>query len=201
MACTCTTLVLVTQLIHCIYTSYYNTLCMLCTLSNTLLLEYVHPPSLSTSSLFWRKLRYSFDVRVHVLPNPLLITYTCSCILGMCCCISPKSSLDNSNVFIVTISLLSTDPTLTVENVTQAMEMVTVDKRKQSWEVVFGKRALVEENYSSHSSEEERLQYCSKTYVTSKVNSSWEDLVQKLYYHGELAAAKKAKTFLQQKGK
>ena len=58
----------------------------------------------------------------------------------------------------------------------------------------------VEEIYSSHSSEEERLQYCSETYVTAKVNSSWEDLVKKLYLHGELAAAKKAKTFQQQKG-
>ena len=77
------------------------------------------------------------------------------------------------------------------------MEMVTVDKRRQLWEEVFRKRA-VERTYSSHSSEEERLQYCSESF-TAKVNSSWEDLVQIMYYNGELAAAKHAKTF-QQKG-
>ena len=74
-----------------------------------------------------------------------------------------------------------------------------MDKRRQLWEKVLGERA-VEEIYSSHSSEEERLQYCSETYLTAKGNSSWEDLVQNLYYSGELPAAKKAKTFLQQKG-
>ena len=83
---------------------------------------------------------------------------------------------------------------------TQAMKMVKVDKRRQAWEEVLVERAVVEEIYSSHSSEEERLQYCSDTYVTAKVNSSWEGLVQKLYNRGELAAAKKAKTFLQKKG-
>ena len=35
---------------------------------------------------------------------------------------------------------------------------------------------------ASHSSEEERLQYCSEIYVTAKVNSSWEDLVQELCF-------------------
>ena len=75
-----------------------------------------------------------------------------------------------------------------------------MDKRRQAWERVLEEEAVVEEIYSSHSSEEERLQYCSETYVTAKVNSSWEDLVQNLYYSGELPAAKKAKTFLQQKG-
>ena len=75
-----------------------------------------------------------------------------------------------------------------------------MDKRRQAWELVLGERDVVEEIYSSHSSEEERLQYCSETYAAAKVNSSWEELVQWLYLHGELAAAKKAKTFLQQKG-
>ena len=74
-----------------------------------------------------------------------------------------------------------------------------MDKRRQLWERVLREEA-VQEIYSSHSSEEERLQYCSETYATTKVNSSWEELVQKLYIHGELAAAKKAKSFLQQKG-
>ena len=78
---------------------------------------------------------------------------------------------------------------------TQAMKMVKVDKRRQAWEEVLVERAVVEEIYSSHSSEEERLQYCSDTYVTAKVNSSWEGLVQKLYNRGEFGSSQESKNF------
>ena len=93
--------------------------------------------------------------------------------------------------------LLSTDLTLTLENVSGSMEKVSVDKRKQVWEVVLGEEA-VEEIYSSHSSEEKKLHSCTDSYI-SQPDSSWEDLVELLYWHGEMAAAKKAKSFLQQK--
>ena len=66
------------------------------------------------------------------------------------------------------------------------------------WERVLEESA-VEEIYSSHSSEEERLQYCAETY-SAKPQSSWEELVESLYYHYEMSAAKKAKAFLQEKG-
>ena len=97
------------------------------------------------------------------------------------------------------MSSLSPDPTLTVENVTRAMEKVTVDKRRRVWEEVLGNGA-VEEIYSSHSSKEEKLHFCADTYVTCKPDSSWKELVQKLYNCGEMAAAKEAKAFLQQGG-
>ena len=97
------------------------------------------------------------------------------------------------------MSSLSPDPTLTMGNVIRAMEKVTVDKRRQVWKEVLGKGA-VEEIYSSHSSEEEKLHYCADMYVTCKPKSSWEQLVLKLYSHDELAAAKEAKTFLKNKG-
>ena len=74
-----------------------------------------------------------------------------------------------------------------------------MDKRRGVWEEVLGGRA-VEEIYSSHSSEEKKLHSCADTYATCKPNSSWEDLVQWLYDYGEMAAAKEAKAFLQQKG-
>ena len=66
------------------------------------------------------------------------------------------------------------------------------------WEEVLEESA-VEEIYSSHSSEEKRLQYCAETY-SAKPDSSWEELVKALYYNDEMSAAKKAKAFLQQKG-
>ena len=94
----------------------------------------------------------------------------------------------------------SPDPTLTVGNVLRAMEKINVDKRRGVWEEVLGEK-VVEEIYSSHSNEENKLHSCADTYVTCKSDSSWKDLVQKLYYHcGEMAAAKEAKAFLQQKG-
>ena len=73
-----------------------------------------------------------------------------------------------------------------------------MDERREVWEEVLEESA-VKEIYSSHSSEEERLQYCAETY-SAKLHSSWEELVESLYYLDEMSAAKKAKAFLQQKG-
>ena len=96
--------------------------------------------------------------------------------------------------------LLSTDPTLTLENVIGVMEKVSVDNRRQVWEEVLEWRA-VKEICSSHSSEEEILHSCADSYI-SKHDSSWEYmyLVEWSYMYGEMAAARKAKSFLQQKG-
>ena len=79
------------------------------------------------------------------------------------------------------------------------MEKVTVDKRRGVWEVVLGEGA-VEEIYSNHSSEQEKLHSCADVYVTCKPDSSWKKLILQLYNLGEMAAAKEAKAFLQQRG-
>ena len=97
------------------------------------------------------------------------------------------------------MSSLSPDPTLTVENVTRAMEKVRVGKRRGAWERVL-RWGAVEQIYSSHSSEEEKLYSCAVTYVTCKPDSSWKELVWVLYAFGEIAAAKEAKAFLQHNG-
>ena len=97
-------------------------------------------------------------------------------------------------------SLSHADPTLTVGSVIRVMQKVAVDKRRRAWKMVLGEEA-VEQIYSSHSSEEDKLHSCADTYVTCKPDSSWEDLVQTLYYDCcEMVAAKEAKAFLQQKG-
>ena len=95
---------------------------------------------------------------------------------------------------------ISPDPTLTVNNVTDVMEKVTVDNRRRVWEEVLDSE-IVCEIYNSHSitSEEEKLYSCASCFA-SKPESSWEQLVQRLYYCSEMAAAKEAKTFIQQKG-
>ena len=97
------------------------------------------------------------------------------------------------------MSSLSPDPTLTVGNVTRAMEKVKVGKRRRVWERVLVEGA-VEEIYSSHFSEEEKLHSCADIYVTCKPYPFWEELVWILYDYGEMAAAKEVKAFLQQKG-
>jgi hypothetical protein len=86
-----------------------------------------------------------------------------------------------------------------MENVTRAMEKVSVVNRRQVWEVVLEEGA-VEEIYSSHSSEEEVLHSCADIYANCKPDSSWEELVRLLYNCVEMVAAKEAKTFLQQNG-
>ena len=98
------------------------------------------------------------------------------------------------------MSSLSPDPTLTVKNVTRVMEKVTVDKRRRVWEEIFNHHRLIQEIYSSHSNEEEKLSSCANIYVTCAPSISWEELVQELYDCGEMAAAKEAKAFLQHKG-
>ena len=98
------------------------------------------------------------------------------------------------------MSSLSPDPTLTVGNVTRAMEKVTVDKRRSTWERVLGRRAVSGIYGDYFSLEEEKLYLCADTYANCKDDSSWEQLVQELYECSELLAAKEAKAFLQQKG-
>ena len=98
------------------------------------------------------------------------------------------------------MSSLSPDPTLTVENVTRAMEKVTVDKRRRVWAEIFNHSQVIEEIYSSHPREEERLHSCADTCVTCAPSICWEELVRELYDYGEMAAAKEAKAFLQHKG-
>ena len=90
------------------------------------------------------------------------------------------------------------DPSFTVENVYEAMEKVSTCKRRQVCERMLHESA-VEEIYSTHSSEKDRLLSCAN-YVTCKPRSSWEQLVCHLYGQGEMVAAKKAKEFLQHKG-
>ena len=98
------------------------------------------------------------------------------------------------------MSSLSPDPTLTVENVTRVMEKVTVDKRRRVWAEIFNHSQVIEEIYSSHPREEERLHSCADTCVTCAPSICWEELVRELYDCGEMAAAKEAKAFLQHKG-
>ena len=94
---------------------------------------------------------------------------------------------------------ISTDPTLTVEKVMNVLEKVKVDKRRQVWErVLTGK--VVDQLYSSHSTEKGKTLSCSDTYVNCYPGSSWEDLTSLLYEEDEMTAVDQARPFLPPKG-
>ena len=95
----------------------------------------------------------------------------------------------------------SPDPTLTVENVASVMEKVAVDKRRQLWERVLRMLKIVDEIYSSHSSEKEKTHACSDVYVNCHPESSWEHLTSLLYEEDEMAAVDQARPFLPPRGK
>ena len=110
---------------------------------------------------------------------------------------------------------MSPDSTLTVENVADVMEKVTVDKRRQVWEavltpphtrrVVYDYQADIEfyaeDIYSSHSTEKEKTHACSDTYVNNHPESSWEHLTSLLYEENEMTAVDQARPFLPPRGK
>ena len=94
---------------------------------------------------------------------------------------------------------ISTDPTLTVEKVANVMEKVKVDKKRKVWEEVLT-RKVVDQLYSSHSTEKEKTLSCSDTYVNCYPGSSWEHLTSLLYKEDEMTAVDQARPFLPPKG-
>ena len=96
----------------------------------------------------------------------------------------------------------STDPTLTVEKVTEVMEKVKVDKRRQVWDRVLTWRGAspVDELYSSHSTEKEKILSCSDTYVNCHPEPSWEHLTTRLYEEDEMTTVDQTRPFLPPKG-
>ena len=99
------------------------------------------------------------------------------------------------------------DPTLRVESLVGVMEKVTSDegRRRKVWErvlewkpVSYASWSYLDEVYSKCTADEEKTLALAEVYINSRPESSWQHLLQTLYHEGELAAAKKAKSFLQQ---
>ena len=99
------------------------------------------------------------------------------------------------------------DPTLTVDNLVKVMEKVTSDKerRREVWGKVLEWNYLTLYSYldevdTNYTTEKEKTNILADVYINSRPVSSWEHLVKTLYNTGELAAAKEAKSLLQQNG-
>ena len=87
------------------------------------------------------------------------------------------------------------------------MEKVTSDegRRREVWEKVLWRgghtpSSYLDEVYTKYTTDKEKTHALADVYVNSRPESSWQHLVQTLYVKGELAAAKEAKSFLQQNG-
>ena len=103
--------------------------------------------------------------------------------------------------------LLFADPTLTVDSLVGVMDEVTPGKkrRREVWEELleWGDETPyfyldgVDTNYCT---KKEKTNVLADVYINSRPDSSWEHLVKTLYVAGELAAAKEAKSLLQQNG-
>ena len=97
------------------------------------------------------------------------------------------------------------DPTLTLDNFIGVIEKVTSDKerRREVWEEVLAWQGDTPDSYldevdTNYSTEKEKTNVLADVYINSRPDSSWEHLVRTLYDAGELAAAREAKSFLQQ---
>ena len=97
------------------------------------------------------------------------------------------------------------DPTLTVDNLVRVMKKVTSDKRWRVWEKVLRwlehtPDSFLEEFHTKNTTYEEKAPILADFYINITPESSWKHLVKTLYGESELAAAKEAKSFLQQNG-
>ena len=90
---------------------------------------------------------------------------------------------------------------MTVKNVIGVMENVIVERRKEGWsrgDIIPDPQ--LEEIYQKYSTEEQRIHACADIYVNCHPESSWTHLCQRLYLMKEIAAVRKAKTFIPQTG-
>ena len=60
--------------------------------------------------------------------------------------------------------------------------------------------SYLDDVYTKCTTDEEKTHALADVYINSRPEPSWQHLVQTLYGEGELAAAKEAKSFLQQNG-
>ena len=87
------------------------------------------------------------------------------------------------------------------------MEKVTSDeeRRKKVWGRVLDLNgatpsSYLDEVYSKYTTAKEKTHALADVYINIRPGSSWQHLVKTLYAESEMAAAKEAKSFLQQNG-
>ena len=93
------------------------------------------------------------------------------------------------------------DDSLTVDNVTKVMELVTADRIIKVWEWLRVPESLVKMITGNLSTTKEKTRACVDLYLNCRpYKPSWERIVSALYERGEMAAAREAKPFHHQNG-
>ena len=93
-----------------------------------------------------------------------------------------------------------------MDSLVRVMEKMTSDvgRRRKVWERVLWWDTIpfsyLDEVYSKHTTAKEKTHALADVYINIRPESSWQHLLQTLYGESEVAAAKEAKSFLQQKG-
>ena len=85
---------------------------------------------------------------------------------------------------------------MTVDSVTQVIEKIKGDKSYVMLVHFDIPTVLWEEIVSRCSTDTEKTRACADYYVDCHFNASWEDLTGRLYWTGEIAAARKSKSFM-----
>ena len=94
------------------------------------------------------------------------------------------------------------DDSLTVDNVTKVMELVTADRIVEVWESLRVQESLVKMITGNLSTTKEKTRACVDLYLNcSPCKPSWESIVSVLYKCDEMSAAREAKPFHHQNGK
>ena len=94
------------------------------------------------------------------------------------------------------------DDSLTVDNVTKVMEMVTADRIMEVWEELGVPESLVKMITGNLSTTRKKTRAWVDLYLNcSPYKPSWKDIISALYKYREMAAAREAKPFHHQNGK
>ena len=105
-------------------------------------------------------------------------------------------------VVIFTMGIIfSPDATLTVDNLTAVMALVTADRMMEVWRRLDVPESLVAMATGNLSTPKEKTRACVDLYLHCHPDpQSWKDIAGILYCYEEMAAAREAKPFYHQNG-
>ena len=87
------------------------------------------------------------------------------------------------------------DPTLTVENITQVLNKMNGDRWKQMYVLPIPDPLLVEIQ-TAYSTDAEQIQACVHYYINYHPEADWEELTNLLYRRAEFPAVRESKSFM-----
>ena len=94
-------------------------------------------------------------------------------------------------------NILFADVNLTADIITEVMETVPADRAVKVWEGLGVPESLVKKISGKLSTAKDKTRACVDLYLCNPGHDpSWRGITSKLYKYGEMAAARKAKSFI-----